>query len=75
MKRVGPPPRTQRGPGVLASHDAEGVPAHIVFSDVMLRQMAARVPRSAAEMLALSGVGMVKLERYGEAFLALLREV
>jgi ATP-dependent DNA helicase RecQ len=54
--------------------DAEGVPAYIVFSDAVLRQMAARVPQSREEMLALSGVGPVKLERYGEAFLAALRE-
>jgi ATP-dependent DNA helicase RecQ len=53
--------------------DAEGVPAYIVFSDAVVRQMAARVPRSRAEMLALSGVGRVKLDRYGEAFLAVLR--
>jgi ATP-dependent DNA helicase RecQ len=54
--------------------DAEGVPAYIVFSDAVLRQMAAVVPRSRAEMLALSGVGPVKLERYGDAFLEALRE-
>jgi len=40
----------------------------------VLRQMAARVPRTRAEMLALPGVGPVKLERYGEAFLDALRE-
>ena len=68
-----PPPRTQRGPGVLAFHDAESVPAYIVFSDAVLRQMAARVPKSPGEMLALSGVGPVKLERYGETFLEVLR--
>ncbi len=54
--------------------DAEGVPAYIVFSDAVLRQMAARVPRNRSEMLALSGVGPVKFERYGEAFLEALRE-
>jgi ATP-dependent DNA helicase RecQ len=53
--------------------DAEGVPAYIVFSDAVLRQMAAVVPGSRSEMLALSGVGPVKLERYGEAFLEVLR--
>jgi ATP-dependent DNA helicase RecQ len=55
--------------------DAEGVPAYIVFSDAVLRQMSASVPKSPDEMLALSGVGPVKLERYGEAFLALMREI
>jgi ATP-dependent DNA helicase RecQ len=54
--------------------DAEGVPAYIVFSDAVLRQMVARVPRNRADMLALSGVGPLKLDRYGEAFLEALRE-
>jgi ATP-dependent DNA helicase RecQ len=35
-------------------------------------QMAARHPRSEAEMLQVSGVGLRKLERYGERFLAVL---
>ena len=54
--------------------DAEGVPAYIVFSDAVLRQMAEHRPSTPEEMLALSGVGRVKLERYGEAFLEALRE-
>jgi len=54
--------------------DAEGVPAYIVFSDAVLRGMAARVPRSRSELLLIPGIGPVKLERYGEAFLAALRE-
>ena len=54
--------------------DTEGVPAYIVFSDAVLRQMAASVPKSRDGLLALSGVGPVKLERYGEFFLELLRE-
>jgi ATP-dependent DNA helicase RecQ len=55
--------------------DAEGVPAYIVFSDAVLRQMAARRPATRAELLALSGVGPAKLERYGDAFLAALRDL
>ena len=54
--------------------DAEGVPAYIVFSDAVLREMAKHAPRSRAELLAVSGVGPVKLERYGEAFLEELRQ-
>jgi ATP-dependent DNA helicase RecQ len=53
--------------------DAEGVPAYIVFSDAVLRQMAEVVPRTPAEMRGISGVGPVKLERYGGAFLDLLQ--
>jgi ATP-dependent DNA helicase RecQ len=55
--------------------DAEGVPAYIVFSDAVLRQMAQTVPRTREGLLALSGVGPVKLERYGDEFLQVLREV
>ena len=54
--------------------DGEGVPAYIVFSDAVLRQMAERRPRDPAGLLALSGVGPAKLARYGDAFLDLLRQ-
>jgi len=54
--------------------DAEGVPAYIVFSDAVLRQMAQSVPQTREGLLALSGVGPVKLDRYGEEFLEILRQ-
>jgi ATP-dependent DNA helicase RecQ len=54
--------------------DAESVPAYIVFSDAVLREMAMRRPASEAEMLEVPGVGPAKLQRYGEAFLEALRE-
>ncbi len=54
--------------------DAQGVPAYVVFSDATLRDMAARRPHSEVEMLEVSGVGPVKLERYGSAFLAALTD-
>jgi ATP-dependent DNA helicase RecQ len=54
--------------------DAEGVPAYIVFSDAALRGMAERRPASERELLEVPGVGPVKLERYGAAFLDALRE-
>jgi ATP-dependent DNA helicase RecQ len=47
----------------------EGVPAYVVFSDATLAAMAVHRPRSAEELLRISGVGRAKLERYGEAFL------
>lgn len=53
--------------------DQQGVPAYIVFSDQVLREMAARRPVTSAGLLAVSGVGPAKLERYGEAFLTVLR--
>jgi len=54
--------------------DGEGVPAYIVFSDAVLRQMAREVPKTRAALLGLSGIGPVKLERYGDAFLESLRD-
>jgi ATP-dependent DNA helicase RecQ len=36
--------------------------------------MLAYRPQTAAEMLGISGVGQTKLDRYGEQFLAVLRD-
>jgi ATP-dependent DNA helicase RecQ len=52
--------------------DAERKPAYIVFSDKVLREMAARRPATPAELLDVPGVGPAKLERYGQAFLEVL---
>jgi ATP-dependent DNA helicase RecQ len=49
------------------------VPAYVVFTDATLLEMAARRPKTDAELLSVSGVGLRKLERYGERFLELLR--
>ncbi len=54
--------------------DQEGVPAFVVFSDATLRELAAAKPAGPQAMLQVSGVGPAKLERYGEAFLAMIRE-
>ena len=53
--------------------DRQGVPAYIVFSDKTLRAMAQSRPATPSELLAVSGVGPQKLERYGEAFLEAVR--
>jgi ATP-dependent DNA helicase RecQ len=47
----------------------EGLPAYIVFSDATLRDMAVKRPHTNEEFLEVSGVGTMKLERYGKAFL------
>ncbi len=52
--------------------DEQGIPPYVVFSDRSLRDMAALLPRSAEAMLSVSGVGEVKLERYGHQFLRLI---
>lgn len=52
----------------------EKIPAFIVFSDATLADICRKHPRTEDEMLSVSGVGQVKLERYGEKFLRLLGE-
>ena len=52
----------------------QGVPAYIVFSNATLLDMAAKRPGSMQELLDVSGVGCVKAERYGAAFLNEIRQ-
>ena len=52
--------------------DEQGIPPYVVFSDQTLRDMALLTPRNAEAMLAVSGVGEVKLQRYGRQFLCLI---
>ncbi|WP_263833190.1 DNA helicase RecQ [Sulfurospirillum oryzae] len=47
------------------------IPPYVVFSDKTLKEMAERLPQNKEAMLEVSGVGEVKFERYGEAFLEL----
>ncbi|WP_153531444.1 ATP-dependent DNA helicase UvrD2 [Actinomadura macrotermitis] len=47
------------------------VPAYVVFTDATLQAIAERNPGSAEELARISGVGKTKLDRYGEAVLAL----
>ncbi len=47
------------------------VPAFVIFSDATLVDMCKKKPRNNEEMLEVSGVGEVKLKRYGEEFLKL----
>jgi DNA helicase-2/ATP-dependent DNA helicase PcrA len=48
------------------------VPAYLVFHNSALEEIAARRPRSLAELASVPGVGPAKLERYGEDVLAAL---
>ena len=51
----------------------DSVPAYIVFSDRTLADMALRRPASLDALARVRGVGEMKLERYGESFLAVIR--
>ncbi len=57
----------------LAIAQAQQVPAYVVFSDGVLADMARVRPKGHEELLSISGVGAVKLERYGDAFLEEIR--
>jgi ATP-dependent DNA helicase RecQ len=50
------------------------VPPYVIFSDTTLRDMARKLPRDRWGMLDVAGVGQVKFQRYGEAFLAVTRK-
>lgn len=46
-----------------------GVPPFVVFSDKSLHDMVSRMPTTEEAFLEVNGVGLTKLERYGEPFL------
>jgi ATP-dependent DNA helicase RecQ len=50
--------------------DERGVPPYVIFGDATLLEMSLRRPANDAELLDISGVGQVKLERHGSDFLA-----
>ena len=54
--------------------DDNGVPPYVVFHDATLRDMLLQRPTTPSALLAVSGVGDSKLERYGEAFLEVIRD-
>jgi ATP-dependent DNA helicase RecQ len=51
-----------------------GLPPYVIFHDSVLRDMAQARPGSLAALGQISGVGARKLEAYGSAFLAVIRE-
>ncbi|NMA99758.1 MAG: ATP-dependent DNA helicase RecQ, partial [Phyllobacteriaceae bacterium] len=52
----------------------QGVPPYVIFHDATLRAMALAQPTHPHDMLNLPGVGQGKLDRYGDAFLTVVRE-
>jgi ATP-dependent DNA helicase RecQ len=53
--------------------DENGVPPYVVFHDKTLKDLMAQRPVNVREMLLVNGIGQTKAERYGEAFLEVLR--
>lgn len=54
--------------------DSEGLPPFVIFHDATLREMCEAMPESEREMRSVKGVGAAKYEKYGLAFLQLIRE-
>ena len=52
----------------------KAVPPYVVFGDATLQQMAHYIPQSQESLSRISGVGAVKLEQYGDDFLAVICE-
>jgi len=53
---------------------AAKVPAYVIFHDTTLAAVAEARPASADELLALPGLGPVKVSRYGDALLAVVAQ-
>lgn len=51
-----------------------GVPAYIIFSDATLADMCKVMPVTPKEFLEVKGVSSIKLEKYGEAFMRVIKE-
>lgn len=51
----------------------ENVPAYIVFNDKTLQEIARELPVTENEFLAISGVGLNKMQEYGEEFMEVVR--
>jgi RecQ family ATP-dependent DNA helicase len=80
------PPRPSHRPGIapdsrieetlrqwrLAEAKRRGVPAFRIFSDQALKAVAARRPATAAELLAIPGLGIGTVEKYGAQIYRLL---
>jgi len=54
--------------------DEHGLPPYVVFHDATLREMAERRPLTLNQFAELPGVGHAKLARYGDQFIAVVRE-
>jgi DNA helicase-2/ATP-dependent DNA helicase PcrA len=54
---------------------ADGVPAYVVFTDATLDELCRRRPGDRRSLLAVAGIGPTKVDRYGDAILALLAGV
>ena len=52
----------------------QNMPPYIIFHDTTLLEMAKNHPKSLEDMTNISGVGAMKLEKYGEEFWEVLKQ-
>jgi len=55
--------------------DEAGVPPYVIFHDASLREMAERKPATLDEFASIPGVGQAKLDRYGNTFIAAIKQI
>ena len=53
--------------------EESGVPPYVIFGDAALVEMSRKRPTNEMEFLGINGVGQVKLERHGSAFLEVIK--
>jgi len=54
--------------------DKSGIPVYAVFTNDQLASMVKKPPRTAKDLLAISGIGEARVKQYGEAFVRLFSE-
>ena len=54
--------------------EEQHVPPFIIFTNATIRDMAVKCPRTRSEMMRVDGVGVGKMDRYGDMFLRVIRE-
>jgi ATP-dependent DNA helicase RecQ len=54
--------------------DSQGLPPYVIFHDATLREIVERRPQTLGQFAGIRGVGEGKLARYGEQFIAVMRE-
>ena len=54
--------------------DEQNLPPYVIFSDKTLQEMIEKQPQTNVEFLQIKGVGQNKLDKYGEVFMALIKE-
>ena len=52
----------------------EGIQPYFIFSDATLRDMCRKKPQNLGEMRQVSGVGVIKAQKYGKMFLEELQQ-